>query len=260
MGAVRSTRQGGEAGPRKARPPRRRVLLLEQIVDAAGIVFAERGVAAATLQDVADVLGISRAAVYYHVRSRDELLRLVVEGYIALHREWLRALRERADLTPEQRLREAIHILTRGFETHPHLSRIFLRGETELPADLRAEQRRSRRVIQKEMVLILRDGIASGHFGDLDPELTAFGIFGMINWMHVWFAPDGRVSAQEVADLFADLILGGIRAGEARRRPGTALESIEEIQQIAASLAAQLAAAGSPAGAAAGGSGARGAR
>jgi AcrR family transcriptional regulator len=193
-----------------AEPARRRTLLLDQIIDAAGIVFAEKGIAGTSLQDVADHLGVSRAAIYYHVRGREHLVRLVIGGYIGLYREWLTDLRGRADLTPEQRLREAMRIITRPFSTHPHLSRIFLRGEMEMPDDVREEQRRSRRVIQHEVELILAEGVRDGSFAGIDPVVTTFAVFGMVNWMHVWFSPDGRLTAEEVADAFTDLVLHGI--------------------------------------------------
>lgn len=227
------------AAARDGTRPRRRILGLEQIVDAAGHVFAEKGISNTALNDVAEHLGVSRAALYYHVDSREHLLRLVVDGYITLHREWLHAIRERADWTPEERLREAIRILMRGFSTHPHLSKIFLTGEMEMPDDVRDEQRRSRRVIQEEMSKIIVDGIEAGHFSAVDPKIVSYGIFGMINWLHVWFRTDGRYSTDDVAEMFANMIVGGIGL-DGIPMAQTPLEAARKIQSIAALLTDQL--------------------
>jgi len=220
---------------------RRRTLLLQQIIEGAGVVFADRGVTNTSLQDVADHLGVSRAALYYHVSSREHLLRLVLGSYISLYREWLHDLRERADLTPEQRLREAMRILTRGFHTHPHLSRIFLRAETEFPEDVAIEQRRSRRGIHREVELIVIDGVQDGSFVDVDADVVTFAIFGMINWMHVWYVPGGRLTAEEVADGFTEIVLGGIRKSPSRTDDRSPLASIARMKTLLEQLEKQVA-------------------
>ena len=209
----------------------RRVLTLDQIIKAAGLVFAEKGISGTSLQDVADHLGVSRAAIYYHVPSREHLLELVVGTSIGHYREWLADLRARTDLTPEQRLREAMRIITRPFASHPHLAKIFLTGETDMPAHVRDEQRRSRRVMQDEMEAILADGERDGSFRQVDAVVVSFAIFGMVNWMHVWFEPGGRLRAEEIADLFTDLVLRGLRPepGESDDRPEAAIRQMREL-------------------------------
>src|SRR5690348_17883325 len=56
-----------------------------QIIDAAARVFAERGFHGATTQDIADVLGIRQASLYYYFSSKEAALELVclkgVEGF-----------------------------------------------------------------------------------------------------------------------------------------------------------------------------------
>src|SRR2546425_4678982 len=66
-----SDRNGGKpAGASTAR----RELVENEIYEQAIRLFAERGFAGTSLQDIADALGITRPALYYYVRSKDELL------------------------------------------------------------------------------------------------------------------------------------------------------------------------------------------
>jgi AcrR family transcriptional regulator len=68
-----------------AAPPRTRRRASE-IIDAAARVFAERGYHGASTQDIADVLGIRQASLYYYFGSKEEALEQVcmlgVEGFV----------------------------------------------------------------------------------------------------------------------------------------------------------------------------------
>ena len=57
---------------------------------------------------------------------------------------------------------------------------------------------------------VLREGTASGDFHVNDPRLLALGIIGMCNETHVWFRRNGVLSAEQIADAYADMVLGGI--------------------------------------------------
>ncbi len=58
---------------------------------------------------------------------------------------------------------------------------------------------------------LLQDGMTSGQFGSVDPKLFSFAILGAVNWIPRWYDPAGPVSSQEIADRFADYLIGGLR-------------------------------------------------
>jgi AcrR family transcriptional regulator len=85
----------------------------------------------------------------------------------------------------------------------------------EFPAltDDRAEQFRTRRrEYERRVETVLKAGIASGEFRKVDPWLTARAWLGMHNYTYLWLKPDGKVSARDVAQPFADIFLQGITA------------------------------------------------
>ena len=58
----------------------RRELVEAEIYEQATRLFAERGFAGTSLQDIADAMGMTRPSLYYYVKNKDELLaRLVTE-------------------------------------------------------------------------------------------------------------------------------------------------------------------------------------
>src|SRR5438445_2472984 len=66
-----------------ARPQGDRSATRDHIIDAAGELFAERGYAATSLREIADHLGLSKAALHHHFRSKDDLLDALIEPALA---------------------------------------------------------------------------------------------------------------------------------------------------------------------------------
>jgi hypothetical protein len=53
-----------------------------------------------------------------------------------------------------------------------------------------------------------------GLFGPADAKLLSFAILGAVNWIPRWYDPDGPAASQEIADQFADYLIGGLRRVE----------------------------------------------
>src|SRR4030095_6756503 len=74
-------------GPDRTHPTRcynrRRMANLEAIIAAAASVFRTKGYHAATVQDIADEVGILKGSLYHHVKSKEDLLYLMVKEPIA---------------------------------------------------------------------------------------------------------------------------------------------------------------------------------
>src|SRR5690606_19422627 len=82
----------------------------EQIVEAADRLFYERGFEHTSFADIADVVKISRGNFYHHFKSKDEILRAVIEARVASTREML-ARWEAASDNPAERIRSYIDVL-----------------------------------------------------------------------------------------------------------------------------------------------------
>ena len=93
----------------------------QQIIDAAARVFREKGYDGATLRDIATEAGLLAGSLYYHIRSKEELLRLIVEQPIRdlhAHLEEIVA----SEISPAQKLAQALAAQLRAFDLHyPYL-------------------------------------------------------------------------------------------------------------------------------------------
>jgi TetR/AcrR family transcriptional regulator, cholesterol catabolism regulator len=93
----------------------------QQIIDAAARVFREKGYDGATLRDIAEEAGLLPGSLYYHIRSKEELLRLIIEQPIRdlhVHLEEIVT----SEASPAQKLAQALAAQLRAFDLHyPYL-------------------------------------------------------------------------------------------------------------------------------------------
>jgi AcrR family transcriptional regulator len=205
------------ASPRRAANQRRRA---PQIIEAAARVFAERGYHGATTQDIADVLGIRQASLYYYFSSKEEALELVctkgVEGFFDAAKTIATgpgSAQERLTLLINSHLAPLIH--------HRDFVRVFQNERQYLPAESRKRVGRWSRGLERIFEDVIAEGIANGEFrADLNPRLTTLAILGMCNAVSTWYRKE-NVAVSHIAKEFARLAIHGMDvpvAGRSQRR------------------------------------------
>jgi AcrR family transcriptional regulator len=184
-----------------------------QIFEAAARLFCERGFEGASMGDLSDALGLTKAGVYHHIGSKEELLYgIMAYGMEMFERKVLKDVETIAD--PLERLKATIrgHVLlvTRD---RPKEVTVILHESNALRGRYRdrinARKRRYIRFLEKTF----RELVASGVARRIDPAVAAYMMLGMINWIYQWYRPDGRLSEQELADRLVDLLLHGVLKG-----------------------------------------------
>ncbi len=188
------------------------------IIAAAARLFSDKGYHAATVQDIADEVGILKGSLYHHVRSKEELLYLVIKEPIGRLYRTVQEIVE-SELPAGERLRRAAAAHVQALHDHyPHLF-VYLRESDDVQRRFRATTRLSPKIYEHLWQQILRHGVESGEFrDDIDVKVVSYGLLGMLNWLYKWYRPHGRLSPAEIADQFASLASGGIAAAPAARR------------------------------------------
>src|SRR5499427_7149468 len=188
-----------------------------EIIEAAARVFAERGFHGATTQDIADVLGIRQASLYYYFASKEAALELVclkgVEGFF----EAAKAIAtDRGE--PGERLIRLIESHLSPLIDRPDYVRVFLNERQHLPAESRRRIGKWSRGLEKIFEDVLKEGVRVGEFrADLDTRLATLAILGMANAVAGWL-PREEVVVARISAEFARLVLDGARRKAAPRR------------------------------------------
>ena len=192
-----------------------------EIIEAAAKVFSERGYHGATTQDIADVLKIRQASLYYYFPSKEVALELVcmrgVEGFY----ETEKAIADGPG-TATERLSGLIRAHISPLLDRGNFMKVFLTQRQFLPAHSRRKIRKVSRGIEAIFETVLQQGQRNGEFrADLDTRLATLSILSVVNGCAAWY-PREQASIERIGGEFISLILRGIdspRAGaEAKTR------------------------------------------
>jgi AcrR family transcriptional regulator len=181
----------------------------EAIVDTSARVFARNGYHATGIAELCEVNGFGKGAFYYYIGSKEELL-------AAIHDRVMDEVMLGADRVAEAGGSPSAQLAMLGEELldvihrYPDHVWVFLHEFPALTAERADQFRERRREYERRVEAVLRDGIATGEFRDIDPWLTARAWLGMHNYTYLWLKAGGDVSARDAAKPFADIFLHGI--------------------------------------------------
>ena len=191
-------------------PPGRKRRATE-VLAAAAKVFARRGYHGASTQDIADVLGMRQASLYYYFESKDAALEAVcadgVEDYA------LRAQRiQRGPGSAADKVAQLVVQHLAPMAERLEFTLAFLRERRFLPDParrrIRSIERRYERIIER----VIEQGIAAGEFRrDLDPRMAALALLGLGNSAAAWYGREPGATLERIAASYVDLLVRAFR-------------------------------------------------
>lgn len=181
--------------------------------------YQENGYDATSLRKITEELGITVAAVYYYFHSKDDLLVAAFQRNL----EYLKMAHDRCGegLTAPERLWTFVRLHTRlqqlaGVSTRqPFTASLLLQS---LPAGSGEALRAVMKVIRDRLRTIIADGTRARLFKNVDPTATAYAIFGMSHQINTWYRPDGKLSLDQLASMYADFAVSIVGAKPIRNR------------------------------------------
>ena len=195
-------------------------LRIQKIIDTAAEIFHKKGYRSTTLDDVSKELGITKAAIYHYVSSKEKLLsKIYIQALENIFRNTYKIAGR--NLPPDMRLKLIIrnHIKSIIIESISMFS-VFFTEENQLPEKefrkIQQEKKKYTQIVEK----IIEEGISQGLFKKADPKLQAFAIIGMCNWIYKWYKPGpGSYTPDQMAGYFVSLLETGYLKGGNREVP-----------------------------------------
>ena len=219
---------------RKSGP--RRDLMERELIERAAEIFAARGFANTTLQDIADAAKVGRTTLYHYFKSKDEFLTALVEDVTIQSSRRMRAIRLKSDVTPSERLREAVLATLEWLLARPNRFKVLVRDEHTLPADILRRHEAAKRDVLGEFTAIVQAGIDAGEFHDANPRVMALSIIGMCNWSVWWFNPKASMTGAQVGELIAEMAVRAVSRTGPLNGARTAKTTLREIRTNLAEL------------------------
>src|SRR3954447_20902203 len=180
----------------------------QDVVAAAARTFAERGFHATSMQDLVEATGLTAGGLYHYIGSKDRLLVRICDQLMEPLLERVEGI-VAAGGPADHQLREIVRAWTAHVEANRHHMRVFQqeRHVLERGAQWR-DVRRQRKAFEELLAGVLRRGEDDGSMRFEDRDLALRALLGMVNHTVQWFRPRGRLTAEQVADGYVDLVLG----------------------------------------------------
>lgn len=182
----------------------------EEILGAAVKAFAEGGYHGTSMEDIADMVGVRKRALYHYFSSKDELLFMTLKQPTEMLIGMLETIAASSD-RPTEKLRQAFFLHIRTMVQHLDELRVLLSETKYLTARRKKQIVALRDRYESLFRKIIREGVDSGELRALDIKLMTFSIMAIGNWINQWYKPGG-MSPEELASHFWDIICGGIVA------------------------------------------------
>lgn len=182
----------------------------DQIFETAALLFREKGYAATSVRDIAQVLGIEASSLYSHIKSKEEILEQIC---FLMASKFLDAIDEVNDIyfNAEEKLRMAIRnhvfIITENMDK----AAVFLHEWRSLSEPRLSDFKKLRDAYENEFRVILQDGENEDVFAAVDKKFAVLTILSALNWIHEWYRGDGPMQPDEIATKLSDFIMSGLR-------------------------------------------------
>lgn len=179
------------------------------ILTHAAHLFARRGYPATTMNEVALACGTSKATLYHYYKDKYDLLVSIADGHVSALQALVQEVQQ-SPLAPDQHLRVMIERIVQEYASAQDAHRVLTEDVKFLLASERDQ------ILNKERAVVA--GFAQA-VQALHPEMKATPLttpltmllFGMINWMFTWMRPNGGIGYDAMAQIVADLFIGGLQ-------------------------------------------------
>jgi len=180
----------------------------EAVLKTAAELFLEKSYARTSLNDVAERLNITKPALYHYFHNKENILLgcyrwggALIEGSLDQIAGRCRTGLEKV----EAFIYSYANVMTVNF------GRCVMRlDEGDLSREARAEVRARKRKIDRRLRSFIQEGIQDGSIAPCDPKIAAFSIAGALNWICMWYEPEGALSPKEIARQFARTLTQGL--------------------------------------------------
>jgi AcrR family transcriptional regulator len=199
-----------EGGGRRKKASVRRGLVQHEIFEQAAHLFAQRGYAGTSFQDIADAVGLTRPALYHYVKSKDDLLAGLVDEITVVAAVEVAQIAQRATASATERLREIVVLLVQRQGDRGELFRLLLRSEADLPEPVAVAYATNRRAVLRSVTDVVAQGVQRGEFRPVTPSVAALGTLGIVNWVAWWYHPGSSHDLVAISAELAEQAIQGL--------------------------------------------------
>jgi AcrR family transcriptional regulator len=181
----------------------------ERIMEISLKLFEKKGYRDTTIRDIARKVGINQGTLYYHFKSKADILCEIHDRALELMIE-NKSERKQQKVSEKEELELVIKDILSVIADNRAEFTVFFKDYSCLP---QAHLKRIREFgdgIRAELEKTIKGGQDKRVFKALNPRIVALALLGMCNWSYLWYNPDGPVPMEEIVNIFSQVFLKGI--------------------------------------------------
>jgi AcrR family transcriptional regulator len=162
------------------------------------------------MKDIADQVGVSKPALYHHLKSKHELLYTIMNDLMEFGIAGLQKI-ERMPVPAEEKIRLGIQHHLSSFDQYIAEYVVMLHEKTDwLPSSLERKVKKKFKDYTSLWDKLIGEAVARKVIGPgIDPKILVWAILGMCNWVYKWYSREGRLTNPEIAGIFYRIIRDG---------------------------------------------------
>ena len=179
------------------------------LLASAASVFAAQGMDRASMAQIAAEAGVSKALLYHYYSGKGALIYAIIESHLSALDAAIAAADDEA-FPPEQRLESLVRTVLDRYRGADDAHKVQLNAGRALTQAQQESLRQIERRIVRRFAAVIR-----AVRPDLPPHLVmpaTMSLFGMMNWVYMWFRDDGPIGRDDYARLATRIMLGGLPA------------------------------------------------
>lgn len=185
----------------------------DAILEAAAVIFSQKGYHAASMQDIAQAVRLQKASLYHHVNSKQEILKALLDKALELLIQDMQEVVLRP-IPSDEKLKVGMCTYLTNMLEHRELASVLLLEHRSLEAELRARHIPRRDEFEQLWRDLIQEGCDNEVFTSIDVDMTTRYILGILNWTITWYQPDAKFTPAEIGEMYADLVLEGLKRKE----------------------------------------------
>jgi TetR/AcrR family transcriptional regulator, cholesterol catabolism regulator len=181
----------------------------QQIIEAAAQIFSTKGYHATSMQDIANAVNLKKASLYHHIDSKQDVLIEILDQALDMVIEQVSQATQ-GDQPTSEKLRRAMGTYLNTLADNRELAAVLLLEYRSLDTPQYKDHITRRDRFENLWRDLILEGQKLGIFDCQDPAQAARALLGLMNWTITWYRPQGPLSASEIANQYADLLLHGL--------------------------------------------------
>lgn len=180
----------------------------EKIIDAAAKLFEKKGYRSTTMKEIAAAVRVSQPALYYYFNNKIDILCELVLAWNTSASEALEHVMT-LQLPASEKMRRILLAEAELAAEEATLLKIVSRERHQLPPGVRNLLKERELAILDGIQQVYDNGVREGVFANAPSRPMALALIGSCNSMMYWYNPRGTLRPQEIAEMFANLLLNG---------------------------------------------------